>query len=203
MIDRLKRTIMLASSNKGKAKEYEAILAPLGYRVITMDTLGVSMDGAKETSSTFEGNSLIKAVYAYKLIRGAYPVLADDSGISFDGLDGFPGVHSARWNVHGDSSYKTKNAEILKMLKDNPNRACEFTCVITFIDDKGQHQFKGELKGVCAQSPRQVGDNGFGYDPIFEVSSGKTLAEMTLAEKDAISHRGQACQKLIAYLKAK
>lgn len=203
MKDNSLKTIMLASSNEDKAKEYESILLPLGYRIITMKTLGVSMDGVNENAETFEGNSLIKAKYAYDLIRRAYPVLADDSGISFDGLNGFPGVHSQRWNVNGDSTYETKNKEIIRLLKDKENKNCHFTCVITFYDEEGIHQFKGIINGRCASYPRRNKDYGFGYDPIFELDNGKTMAEIPLNEKDAISHRGQACLKLVKYLKQK
>lgn len=203
MKDNSLKTIMLASSNINKAKEYESILIPLGYRIITMKTLGVSMDGVNENGKTFEENSLIKAKYAYELIRGAYPVIADDSGISFDGLNGFPGIYSQRWNVNGDSSYETKNKEIIRLLKERENKNCHFTCVITYIDDNGYHQFKGIVNGKCASEPRQINGYGFGYDPIFELENGKTMAQIPLNEKDAISHRGKASQQLIEFLSKK
>lgn len=196
-----RETILLASHNKAKAREMEKLLAPLGYRVITADRLGLNMEEAKETATTFAGNSMIKARYAYGLIRGAYPVLADDSGICFHGLDDFPGVNSARWAPDGHTDYAYKTRKILDLLKDNPDHSCAFHCVLTLIDERGAHQFAGVCEGEAVE-PRYTGE-GFGYDPIFLAPTlGKTFGEATLEEKDAISHRGRACQALINYLES-
>lgn len=200
MADKETKTILFATHNHGKALEMNAMLAPLGFRVITADKLGLDMSQAKETADTFKGNSLIKARYAYRMIRGAYPVLADDSGICFTGLGGFPGVHSARWTVDGDSSYLAKNNKILEFLKGNPDRGALFECVLTLIDDKGEHIFSGECRGRVADRPSQA-KNGFGYDPIFFCPEiGKTFADATTQEKDGVSHRGKAVKLLLDYL---
>ena len=193
-------TVLLASHNKDKAKEFSAVLEPCGYRVIAADRLGLNMEEAKETSTTFEGNSLIKARYAYGLIRGAYPVLADDSGICFWGLGGFPGVESARWSPDGHTDYEYKTRKVLDLLKDNPDKSCSFFCAVTLIDERGVHTFQGRVDGTAVE-PRSEG-HGFGYDPIFFCPKlNKTFAEATMEEKDSISHRGLALQSLLNYLR--
>lgn len=193
--------VVLASHNPGKAKEYDAMLSPYGYEVVTADRLGVDSEKAMETSDTFEGNSLIKAKYVFDALEGKAIVLADDSGIRFDALNGFPGVHSARFNVNGDFSYPAKMAAINAMIGDNPNRNCQFVCVITLIDSNGIHQFKGVCQGIAAKTPVSKPGEGFGYDPMFYCPAlGKTFGEASLAEKDKVSHRGIATRKLIDYL---
>lgn len=195
------KIIVLASHNKGKAREYEALLSPFGFRVMTADSFGIDMEKAKETSDTFEGNSLIKATYAYKSLGGAYPVLSDDSGICFWGLGGFPGVTSARWEPDGHSEYSYKNQKIIEMLKDNPDRTCSFFCAITYIDEKGTHRFQGKSDGIVPERPGEKPGMGFGYDPIFfSPELGKTYGEATLDEKDAVSHRGRATRLFLEYI---
>lgn len=197
------KTILLASHNANKAREFTEMLSPLGYEVLTADKLGIDMDEVEETSSTFRGNSLIKAAYAYQKSNGRYPVVSDDSGLCVHGLDDFPGVMSARFNVDGDYSYPTKQKAIIEMLEGKEDRSASFFCVLTYIDEKGEpHQFMGEAKGEIATSIHD-GGHGFGYDPIFMSKDlGKCFGEATEEEKDSISHRGKATRQFLDFLGA-
>lgn len=195
------KTIVLASHNANKAREFNEMLTPLGYEVITADTLGIDMEKVEETAPNFRGNSLIKATYAYQMAKGKYAVIADDSGLCVHGLDDFPGVMSARFNVDGDYSYPSKQKAIIKMLEGKKDRSASFFCVITYIDVNGEpFQFMGEAKGVIAQEIHD-GGHGFGYDPIFFSDDlKKCFEEATSEEKDSISHRGKATKQFVEFL---
>lgn len=196
------RTILLATHNKGKVREFNEILKPLDFDVISADSINIDMEKAEETSSTFRGNSLIKAVYAYQQSKGMYPVIADDSGLCVWGLGGFPGVQSARFNDNGDYSYPAKQKAIIKMLEGKDDKSASFFCVLTFIDAEGQpFQFVGEAKGKIADCPHDEG-NGFGYDPIFLSDDlGKCFGQASAAEKDSVSHRGKAVSAFLDFFK--
>lgn len=196
------KTVVLASHNHGKALEYEALLAPFGFKVATADAFGIDMEKAEETAETFGGNAKIKAEYAYKQLKGKYRVLADDSGICFWGLNGFPGVHSARWEPDGQKDYRYKNQKVIELLKDKKDKTCSFFCAICFIDEKGAHVFEGRADGTVPSEPHAKEGCGFGYDPIFfSPEIGKTFGEAGLEEKDRVSHRGHAVQQMLNYLK--
>jgi XTP/dITP diphosphohydrolase len=191
--------VVLASSNKGKLRELSALLAPLGYDVITQNTLGI--DTPPETGNTFAANALLKARHASALSN--LPALGDDSGIEVDALGGRPGVFSARYAGEGASDQDN----LLKMLGEmqgvpEDKRTARYQCVIAFVrtaEDPGPILAKGTWEGTLINQPRGLG--GFGYDPIF-VPGGfdRTAAELDPAEKNSLSHRGQALRALIDQL---
>lgn len=196
------KILLLATHNEGKVKEFNQLLKPFGYKAIPASSLNIDMEKAQETSETFRGNSLIKAVYAYQQSQGKYAVLADDSGLCVWGLDGFPGVHSARFNVNGDTSYVAKQTAIINMLKDKSDRSASFFCVLTFISKEGEpFQFIGEAKGNITKTIHDAG-HGFGFDPVFLSDDlHKTFGEATMEEKDRVSHRGKATESFLAFFR--
>jgi XTP/dITP diphosphohydrolase len=191
--------VVLASSNKGKLRELSALLAPLGYDVVTQNTPGI--DTPPETGDTFAANALLKARHA--AAAASLPSLADDSGIEVDALNGRPGIYSARYAGEGASDQDN----LLKMLAEmhgvpESKRTARYQCVIAFVSTSGDPNpilAKGTWEGTLISHPRGLG--GFGYDPIF-VPSGfdRTAAELDPAEKNSLSHRGQALRALIHQL---
>ena len=179
--------VLLATGNSHKLDEVRQILGD-GFEVEAVDT------GADETGATFEENALIKA-RALAASRGEVAV-ADDSGIEIDHLGGAPGVHSARWTEEGDWIPR-----VLRELHGVPaaGRTCRYVCAAAVVRPDGtEHVVRGEVEGVIVEAPR--GDRGFGYDPIVAPveGDGRTFAEMTPAEKHAISHRARAFRRLVA-----
>lgn len=203
------KTVILASQNKNKIKEINAILSQFDMHVISRDDAGLPKDDVEETGTTFEENSLIKASAIREMIvNGSIaeflesPIVADDSGLMVDALNGAPGVYSARYA--GDHcSYSDNNNKMLAALKDVPKekRSAKFVTVITMIfPDGSKIVARGECPGVITESER--GENGFGYDPIF-IPDGydKTFSELGADIKNKISHRARALQKLEELLK--
>lgn len=193
------KTLVFATSNVGKLKEIREMLEPLGYRILSLDDVHLEVEHP-EDSETYEGNSRIKAEDI--AARCDYPVIADDSGLSIEALNGFPGVHSARF-LEGHP-YSEKNRAILEMMKDIKDRRASYFTVITYIDKKKgvEVSFPGENKGEIAVSVDEHPINGFGYDPIFySYDVKKTFSQTKPEEKDAISHRGRAIRQLVKYLK--
>jgi XTP/dITP diphosphohydrolase len=189
--------LVLATGNVGKQRELAALLAPRGCEIVLQTTLGI--DSAEETGHTFEANALLKARHAS---RGAgLPALADDSGLEVDALDGRPGVHSARYA--GDHASDADNlALLLDELTGVPAalRTARYRCVIAFVrspDDDAPLIASGAWEGTIAVAPR--GSGGFGYDPAFIAEhETRTVAEMSAAEKNGVSHRAKALAALIA-----
>ncbi len=189
------KDIMIATGNLNKVKEYKEILEPLGF--VIHDLSEINHTDVEETGTTFSENALLKAESVVKSCKMI--CIADDSGLSITALDGAPGIYSARFM--GDKTNTETNAVIIEMLKDKADRSAWFTCAIALIDHEGEsHLFEGIMEGSIAFEPK--GSNGFGYDPIF-IPKGldKTSAELTSAEKNAISHRGKATRLLLEYLK--
>ncbi|MBQ5519944.1 MAG: XTP/dITP diphosphatase [Clostridiales bacterium] len=193
--------LILATSNKDKAREIAEILDGTPFVVTTMKEEGFDPD-IVEDGKTFEENALIKARAVHELAKGAY-VMADDSGLCIDALDGTPGIYSARF-CGEDSTYPEKFAKIFEMLKDVPeeNRTAKFVCSIAVVrPDGSEFTVRGEICGVLHEKP--MGDGGFGYDPIFYVPEfGMTTAQMTKEQKNSISHRGKASRAMAEKLKA-
>lgn len=187
------KDIMIATSNPNKVREYKEMLEKLGYRI--HDLSEIEHDDPEENGKTFAENALIKARSVWH--RTGMMAIADDSGLSIDHLKGQPGIHSARYLANHDYTYKNKM--LLRRLKNAQDRSARFTCSIALIDELGEHVFEGVMEGHISREIR--GTNGFGYDPIF-IPEGyeKTSAELTADQKNAISHRGQATRKLLAYL---
>ncbi len=175
------------------------MLEPIGYKVLSLKDLNLEVTHP-EDALTFEGNSRIKAEDIAS--KCEYPVLSDDSGLSIDALDGFPGVHSARFMEGHD--YKEKNEALIEMLKDKKNRKASYLTVMTYIDkSKGiEEVFPGENAGEITTTQDMNPINGFGYDPIFfSYDLKKTFSQATPEEKDAVSHRGKAIRKVVEFLK--
>ena len=193
--------LILATSNKDKAREIAEILSDTPFVVTTMKEEGYDPD-IVEDGKTFEENALIKARTVHALAEGAY-VMADDSGLCIDALDGAPGIYSARF-CGENSTYPEKFAKIFAMLKDEPEekRTAKFVCSIAVVrPDGSEFTVRGEVCGVLHEKP--MGDGGFGYDPIFYVPEfGMTTAQMTKEQKNSISHRGKASRAMAEKLKA-
>ena len=192
--------LILATSNKDKAREIAEILSDTPFVVTTMKEEGFDPD-IVEDGKTFEENALIKARAVHALAENCY-VMADDSGLCINALDGAPGIYSARF-CGEDSTYPEKFAKIFEMLKDVPEekRTAKFVCSIAVVrPDGSDFTVRGEICGVLHEKP--MGDGGFGYDPIFYVPEfGMTTAQMTKEQKNSISHRGKALRAMAERLK--
>lgn len=192
------KNIIIATGNKGKAKEFESLFNPLGYQVLTL----ADLEGAKEveeTGKTFEENAVLKAESLCQQFHTM--VIADDSGLIIDALDGRPGVFSARYA--GEAKDDEANIDkVLEELHDVPEekRTARFYCALAVaIPNKETVTFSGTVEGRIA-TERQ-GEYGFGYDPIFYVPSlQKMMAQLEPQEKNAISHRANALRKLKEHL---
>jgi len=192
------KKLVLASSNPGKLREFEALLAPLGTEIISQSSLGIA--DAEEPHGTFVENALAKARHASR--RTQLPALADDSGICVGALDGEPGVHSARFAGEPRSDARN-NEKLLRVLADKDNRRAHYYCVIVLMrhaEDPEPIIAEGSWAGEIIAEPR--GANGFGYDPYFFLRDlGKTAAELDPEQKNIVSHRGKALRRLLAKLK--
>ena len=192
--------VVLASHNPHKLKEISKITEKFGFELVLQSDLGVDI-GVEETGSTFEENSFQKAEAVMKAT--GLPALADDSGIAVDALNGEPGIYSARYGFDETLDDWGRMMLLLKNTEHVPDgqRQAQFVCVITFITPEGKTiQARGEIHGQLTREPR--GENGFGYDPIFYYPPfGKTTAEVSPEEKNAVSHRGVALQKFYEKMK--
>jgi len=196
------KSLVLASGNPGKQKEIQALLAPFGTRVVTQTELGITE--AEEPHETFLENALAKARHASLATR--LPALADDSGICVAALGGAPGVHSAYFaGREGDRATRDarNNAKLLAELEGHADRSAWYECVLVLVRGPGDTAplvARAQWHGEVALAPR--GKGGFGYDPYF-IPRGldRTAAELEPAEKNRISHRGQALAALIELLR--
>lgn len=191
------KSIVLASGNPGKKAEIEQLLKPFGTRVITQVELGITE--AEEPHDNFLDNALAKAHHA--CIATRLPALADDSGLCVDALGGAPGVHSARYAGEPKSDLRN-NAKLLAEMSAHDDRRAHYECVLVLMRGPGDTQpliANAEWHGEIARVPR--GKGGFGYDSCFYLKDlDKTAAELEPAQKNRISHRGQALQKLLELL---
>lgn len=189
--------IILATANQDKVREFRQIL-PARFQVITMREAGFH-GSIEENGTSFAENALIKARAVHRITGGL--VLADDSGLSVDVLDGAPGLYSARFAGEG-ADYKTKIGLLHHWLEPWPPSQWQasFICAIALIRPDGEEQtVTGICRGSIAQVPR--GSNGFGYDPVFLLPDGsRTMAELPDDEKNSISHRGLALRQIAAIL---
>lgn len=188
------KQVIIATQNKGKAKDFEALFGPLGYEVLTLRDVAKDMD-VEETGVTFEENAILKAEAVAETLQTT--VIADDSGLEIDALDGEPGVYSARYA--GEAKSDEANIEkVLAKLESVPEeqRRARFRCVLAIASpNKKTRTYSGSCEGLILSERR--GDYGFGYDPIFFVpNEGKAMAELVPEEKAAISHRGNAIREL-------
>ncbi len=183
--------VVLASKNPHKLVEISKITEKFGIELVLQSELGVDID-VEETGTTFEENSFLKANAVMQAT--GLPALADDSGIAVDALNGEPGIYSARYGFDESLDDWGRLLLLLKNMQDVPDdqRQAKFVCVITFVTPQGQTiQARGEIHGELTREP--VGENGFGYDPIFYYPPlGKTTAELSPEEKNEVSHRANA-----------
>ena len=193
------RTVVLASSNAGKLREINQMLAGLDLQALPQSQFGVP--DAEETGTSFIENALIKARHAARYAK--LPAIADDSGIEVDYLNGAPGIYSARYAGQGASDEQNLR-KLLETLKDVPaqRRGARFRCAMVYVrdaEDRAPIIAQGAWEGSILDAPH--GANGFGYDPVFFVPTyGCSSAELTPDVKNTLSHRGQALRALIAAL---
>ncbi|MDI9491190.1 MAG: RdgB/HAM1 family non-canonical purine NTP pyrophosphatase [Clostridiaceae bacterium] len=190
--------IILATHNPDKVKEFSAMLEVPKVRLVSMQEHGLNQE-AEETGKTYAENAYLKARFAHQNLGGL--ILADDSGLSIDVLDGYPGIYSSRF-AGLDSSYEHKIEHIWSLLSDYPQDewTAAFHCALVFIDLQGrEYLFEGECRGIII--PEMRGNNGFGYDPIFYKPEYKlTTGEMKPELKNKISHRALAFAKFSDFL---
>jgi XTP/dITP diphosphohydrolase len=185
-------TLLIATTSAGKLREWQALLGDLPLRLLTLQDVAIDFD-VDETGTTFRANAVLKAD-AYGRASGLL-TLAEDAGLCVTALGGAPGVYSARWE---GSDYAFKNRRLIELLADRDGvaRACRYACVVVLRHPDGRHWYiRGEVRGEVAREP--AGDGGFGYDPIFWIPRlGQTLAQVSIDEKDRISHRGRAAGRV-------
>ena len=190
---------VLASKNQHKLAEISKIVAQFGIELVLQSELGLDID-VDETGETFEENSMLKARAVME--ASGMPAIADDSGLMVDALDGAPGVYSARYGGSHDRTDEERYRYLLSNLENVPDekRSAKFVSVITLLYPDGHAIVaRGECPGPILHAPR--GENGFGYDPVFFVTSeGKSMAELSPERKNEISHRARALQVLAARL---
>lgn len=194
------KTIILATHNKGKIREFRAMLVPLGYAVQSIHEVIPDIAEPEETGHSFEENAYLKAVYYMK--KTGQPCLADDSGIIADALHDRPGIFSARY-AGGDCDDEKNNQKLIRELARFPveKRTGRYVCVLVLVWPDGHYI---TAKGTCEGILRDFysGTSGFGYDPLFYLpEKGKSMAELTGEEKNTVSHRGKALRELVEHLR--
>lgn len=185
--------LVLASKNPGKIRELNAMFAGTGIEVV-----GLEPDSPEvaETGTTFEENALIKARAA--CAASGLPALGEDSGIEVDALGGAPGIHSARWVEGTDRDRMGALLKRMELVPDGQRAGRYVSCIALVMPDGRERVVRGLLEGQVARAPR--GGGGFGYDPIFELADGRTTAEISPEEKNAISHRRRALEQAMQVL---
>lgn len=194
--------LIFATGNEGKMREIRVIMEDLGVEILSQKEAGLAPQ-VDENGTTFEENAIIKAKAVAALAPEAI-VLADDSGLEIDYLNKEPGIYSARY-AGEDTSYVVKNQMLLDRLAGVPQekRTARFVCVIAAVFPDGQTVTVREtMEGFIGEAP--AGENGFGYDPIFQVSQyGCSSAQLTMEQKNELSHRGKALRKMKEEIKAR
>lgn len=189
------RKFIAATKNKGKLLEISEILKDLPFNILSMEEVGITKE-IEEYGSTFEENALIKAREIFEMTKEM--VMADDSGLEVDFLNGAPGIYSSRFAGEGATD-KDKNKKLLSLLENVPleKRTARFVCVVAVIMPDGSHfVVRGTCEGYIGLE--EIGNNGFGYDPLFFIKEyNKTTAQMLPEEKHKISHRGRALKAMV------
>lgn len=190
-------TLCFATNNRNKVAEVRAALGH-SFRLTTLQEAGIEEE-LPETQDTLEGNARQKALHVFE--RYGLPCFADDTGLEVEALAGAPGVHSARYAGPGRRS-EDNRVLLLRNLEGKDNRTAQFRCVFWLVTQEGQWSFEGILRGTILRAGR--GDGGFGYDPVFlPAGCAQTLAELSLEEKNQLSHRGMALRKLVDFLRTR
>ena len=189
------KKIIIATNNLGKLKEIKEILQ--GYEILSLKDVNCQVE-VIEDQDTFEGNSLKKAKEISEMLH--MPCIADDSGLCIDIFDGWPGVYTARF-LGENTTAKQRNVYILEKMKEleGEKRKASVKCCIAYYENGNYVIGKGAIQGWIAKEAR--GDNGFGFDEIFELEDGRTYAELSAQEKNKISHRKLALQDLLKKMK--
>ena len=188
--------IVFATNNINKIKEVQALL-PKSIQIISLESIGC-LEDIPETANTIEGNAIQKANYITQ--KYGYDCFADDTGLEVEALNGEPGVYSARYAGAQRNADDNMNL-LLEKLQSQSNRKAQFKTVITLNLNGKQHLFTGIVTGKITLE--KIGNQGFGYDPIFQPAGfSETFAQLSLAQKGQISHRGKATQALIAFLES-
>lgn len=185
--------LVLASRNPGKLRELQALMAGTGVQVLGLDPSAAEV---AETGSSFEENALIKARAA--CVATGLPAMGEDSGLAVDALGGDPGIRSARWVPGSDADRMHALLRRMEQVADGHRTGRYVSCIAIVTPDRREAVVRGELEGEIARAPRGTG--GFGYDPVFLLPTGLTTAEISMAEKNRISHRARALQKALALL---
>lgn len=192
----MKRRIVFATGNAGKLREIKEILGDLELEIVSMKDAGIQTE-IEENGSTYEENALIKARAVAAFAQAGDIVMADDSGLEIDYLNCEPGIYSARY-LGEDTSYRVKNQNLIERLAGVPDekRTARFVCAIAAVLPDGRElTSRGVIEGRIGYEEKGTG--GFGYDPIFQVPElGKSTAELTEDEKNAVSHRGRALRAM-------
>ena len=184
--------LIIATHNNDKEKELKSVLDDFPVEVMSLDQFP-EIGEIEETGSTLYENAKLKAVTVNKITN--LPCLGDDTGLEVDALNGAPGVYSSRY-AGENVSYENNVTKLLRELRSTPSdkRTARFRTIIFYTDGDRELYTQGEIQGVITENPR--GTNGFGYDPVFYIPEvKKTMAELTSAEKNKLSHRGQAMRK--------
>jgi len=188
----VKQIIVLATTNRGKTKEFRELLKDFPIEIKDLKDFG-PIPEVIEDGDTFDDNAYKKAAFTAKVL--GFPAMADDSGLCVEALDGAPGVYSARYA--GENATDAQNvAKLLDALKDEENRKAAFECVISIAVPTGEAlTYESRCEGILTREP--VGENGFGYDPLFFFPElNKTFAQLSIAQKGEISHRGKALKEV-------
>lgn len=188
--------IVAATGNKGKVREFQEILGKMDYEVVSMKDMGINVD-IEETGTTFAENAMLKARVVASLCD--YPVIADDSGLCVDALDGAPGIYSARF-AGEDADDAERNRHLLELMEGKENRKAHYVAAIAYIGMDGmEYVTEGRTDGEIQYAEEGMG--GFGYDPLFySTEIGKCFGLATPDEKNEVSHRGRALRKLYEIL---
>lgn len=196
--------ILLATRSPGKLRELRPMFAAAGFEVVSLDDAGVRElddEAAVEAFDTFEENAMAKARYFHA--RTGRPVVADDSGLAIEALNGAPGVRSKRWSgrrdLSGQALDEANNARLLDTMRGEPIRTARYVCAAAYTDGEREVSMRGETEGEIVNEAR--GSGGFGYDPYFlSRELGVTFGEASREAKELVSHRGRAFRDLIAQL---
>lgn len=196
-MNQITKTILFATTNNGKVLEVASYLKKYDIRVLGLKDFKV-VESPLENGTTFFENAMIKAKYYFDLLK--IPCITDDSGLEVEALNGEPGINSARYASKTDNQDEANTKKLLNKMEKEENRRAQFVCAMVYYDKNNVYHTAGTLQGLITTSKK--GNNGFGYDPVFLPDGfNETLAEISLENKNQISHRYQALTKLIGLLK--